>query len=224
MIGNESHWADTILIVDKFIKDPELITAINDDPYWKQGHQPSTWYPRYTAPRNPMERYVNQVYHEMYPSIITPEITGFEYWGWNVNAGDDGIGIHLDHDEYQQWTEGTVLTPRFLTIFYSEVSNDLEGGELYLYNKYHFDQTEFFNQEGNQVPIEQRDKTTLGEPTILTPKKNRLVIAPGCYYHEVKPVTRGFRRSLNCNPWEKPEDGRADVTFDYNDREKILGR
>ncbi|MFY0656352.1 MAG: 2OG-Fe(II) oxygenase [Neptunomonas phycophila] len=222
MIGNKSHSQDMVLIVDNFIKDPELLEAINNDPYWKQDQQPSTWYERYTAPRNPLEKYVNQVYHEMFPSIITPEITGFEYWGWNVFAGDNGIPIHLDHDEYQQWSEGTVLTPRYLTIFYSDVSDDIEGGELYLYNKHHFADTTFFDQ--TDTPVHERDKTPLGEPTILYPRKNRLIIAPGCYYHEVKPVTKGFRRSLNCNPWEKPEDGRDDITFDYEDFRQNIGR
>lgn len=214
MDNNPLH-SDKLLIVDNFIKDPQLLEQINNDSYWDQRSQPSSWYKRFTRPGNPMEQYVHQVYHNMFPHIIEPSITGFEYWGWNVKAGDPGIDIHLDHDEYQQTTNGTIVTPRFLTIFYPEVSDDIEGGELYLYDEHHFADTSFFTDDS--IPLNQRDRRLLGTPTVIKPKRNRLIIAPGSHYHEVAGVTKGFRRSLNCNPWGNPDDGRKRITFDYDD-------
>lgn len=213
MNGNKMYAMDTIRIVDNFIRDPELLQAINDFEYWHQNSQPSVWYERYTDPRNPLEEYVNRVYHEMFPTIISPKITGFEYWGWNVDAGDRGIPIHVDNDEYKQWVEGISITPHYITVFYPEVTDDVEGGELLLYNDHGYMDTDFWT---DPTPLTERDKTPLGKPTIIQPKKNRLIIAPGCYFHEVTPLTRGFRRSLNCNPWERPDDGREGITFDYD--------
>ena len=200
---------NTIIIIDDFIKDPELLNQLKQDSVWADKVTPSKWFERYSTPTNPFEHLINQIYNNTYPDILNPTTVGFEYWGWHVHAGDEGIPIHVDHDEQKCHDTGICVCADWLTIYYPEVSDDLDGGDLHLYNKFKFDETAFFNQDSDE-DIDQRDISPLGGPTIISPRSNRLIIAPGCYFHKVTPVKVGSRKSLNCNPWPKP------IVFDYD--------
>ena len=81
-------------------------------------------------------------------------------------------GMHYDKDELL-YIEGELKFPLCSTVFYPNVSKDIEGGRL------------LFHDEG----------------VIVEPRFNRLVIFSPGLLHGVEPF-RGKRTSININPWE----------------------
>ena len=81
-------------------------------------------------------------------------------------------GMHYDKDELL-YAEGELKFPLCSTVFYPNVSKDIEGGRL------------LFHDEG----------------VIVEPRFNRLVIFSPGLLHGVEPF-RGKRTSININPWK----------------------
>lgn len=198
-----------ILVIDDFIKDPELLARINADPHWAETKFPATYWDKSNEPTRGLEEYVKAVWMDdaWLAQLLPKDTTGFEYWGWDLDANDpnrpDGIMIHVDYDEaaYQSGDDGAKLTP-FLTIFYPEASDDLEGGDVIIFNESEYGCA----WDGDETRADEQ----LGKPISIKCKANRLIIASGKYYHCVSPVTQGRRRSLNVNQWDRP------IAFDIN--------
>ena len=83
-------------------------------------------------------------------------------------------GWHQDKDELLYKMELELKFPLCSTVFYANVSEDVQGGKLLFENG-----------------------------IIVEPKVNRLVIFSPGLYHGVEPF-RGKRTSININPWIEP--------------------
>lgn len=95
-----------------------------------------------------------------------------DLWGYEIWQKDSSTDIHLDKDETLYERRGILSFPVCSVIFYYEVSDDIEGGELYSPNDW-----------------------------VVFPKQNRLVIFGPAIRHGVSDFT-GIRKSVLVNFWE----------------------
>ena len=186
-----------MLIIDDFIKDSDLLVALNEETEKKS--LPYSWADyEFSADSS-----VLQLVHEIWRSqsmlrFDISHIAGFEYWSGIYEAGDrkekkaeDGNFYHLykhfDKDEALWARTGEVSCPLVGTIFYPSPENDyMEGGELCIWYT--------------------KDSDIVKKAEILQPKFNRLVIFDPSNLHAVRMVTKGKRKAIAINLWEtKPE-------------------
>ena len=98
------------------------------------------------------------------------KIKYYEAW---THANTIPGGMHYDKDE-PLFADGKLKFPLCSTVFYANVSEDVQGGKLLFENG-----------------------------IIVEPKVIRLVILSPGLYHGVEPF-RGKRTSININPWIEP--------------------
>tara|TARA_R110000796_G_scaffold202973_3_gene319264 strand:- start:102 stop:779 length:678 start_codon:yes stop_codon:yes gene_type:complete len=110
------------------------------------------------------------------------DLKGVEWWGYDsIDVKVDGriaVPIHVDYDGGLEMLTGEVVCPELTYVFYDMVDEDLEGGELVIY-------------ETNQNSI----------IDTIKPKNNRLIVFSGGMPHEVLGFN-GHRRSFIILPWK----------------------
>ena len=115
------------------------------------------------------------------------ELKGVEWWSYDsINVGSDktiAVPMHVDYDGGLEMLTGEIVCPEVTYVFYDEVEEGLEGGELILYDT---------------------DKKTVLQK--IEPKRNRLIVFSGGLPHEVLRFV-GRRRSFIFLPWkERPRE------------------
>ncbi len=98
----------------------------------------------------------------------------YELW---QQYNPDVVPGHYDKDE-SLWKRKIMKTPLCSMVFYHNVSNDIEGGELII-------------QEENR------------KKHYIKPVTNRLVVFQRGLFHWVNDY-EGHRHSILCNPWDRP--------------------
>jgi hypothetical protein len=181
-----------IAVFDNFIQDENLLKEIeqNKTELFKE---PGVfkWYDGWwnSPATNTAKKVIQYAWGEHCPISRVFEIAGFEYWtgiqkakldngekdGWN-----DFLEPHFDKDEAWHKKTGEIVTPIIGSVYYPE-GQEFEGGELHVYS------------DGSNMP-----------PEIIKAKPNRFIIfQAGQHVHTVKTVTKGTRRALAINLWEK---------------------
>ncbi len=185
-----------MIIIDNFIRDPDLLYSFEDDSFW-QDPGIYRWVDNPIAePTTLEEKLISYIWQENCPlNIDLSNISGFEHWTGIFSAGDrkeikdsDGKFYHLfkhcDKDEEEWKNSETVLNPKIGTVFYPHRENqEVLGGELKIW------QTK--EPDIENIPYE-----------LLLPKHNRLVLFDASYIHAVTMVTQGVRRAIAINLWE----------------------
>jgi len=110
------------------------------------------------------------------------ELKGVEWWGYDsIDVKVDGkiaIPVHVDYDGGLEMLTGEVVCPELTYVFYDMVDEDLEGGDLVIY---------------------ETDRNNIIDT--IKPKSNRLIVFSGGLPHEVLSFN-GRRRSYIILPWK----------------------
>ena len=175
-----------MIVIDDFIKDQQLLNDLKNDTTFFNTKGYMWWDGWWNSPANTIKkRLIQYIWGENspYPSV---NVEGFEYWigVYSSTEERDELPFHFDKDEYWYNQTKEIVTPVIGTVFYPW-ENDIDGGYLEIY------------PHGQD-----------GEPERLEPKYNRLVIFPaGAHPHRVTKVTRGTRRAIAINLWDKVPSG-----------------
>ena len=169
-------------IFNNFITDDDLLSDIekNKEDYLLNYDQ-NRWHIKGNPSVDIFTKIINYTWKDCCPITIDFDSEGFEYWTNVLNSDvKERLPPHLDKDE--EWSNKTnkIVSPKIGCVYYP-AGQEFEGGELQIY------------LDGLNNP-----------PKIIKPELNSLIIFDaGKYYHEVKPVTKGSRRILAMNLWEK---------------------
>ena len=178
-----------IAVFDNFIKDADLLKEIEQN-YSQIFKDPGAykWYSGWwnTPAKNTTQRIIQYVWGDHCPISEQFNIDGFEYWTGHQSADNlnDGyinnLPIHFDKDE--AWWQKTkeVVSPLIGSVYYPP-GQDFDGGELAIY------------ADGQE-----------STPEIIKARPNRFIIfQAGQDPYTVQQVTRGTRKAIAINLWEK---------------------
>ena len=183
-----------MIVIDDFIKDSLLLEEIQNDPqfladpgvyYWWDGW----WSSPASSTRQKLVKYL----WENIPLPSPIETLGFEYWTGITQPGDGKtvednnivyhLGPHFDKDEDLFSQTGQILSGQIGSVFYPYPDNDnCRGGHLKVW-------------EPNGYPN--------GEYELIKPKFNRFVVFDISCVHAVLEVTKGVRKAIAINLWDK---------------------
>ena len=183
-----------MIVIDDFIRDENLLEEIQNDPtffsdvgcyYWWDGW----WSSQAQSTRQKVVQYL----WENIPLPSPIETLGFEYWTGITQPGDgktiedNGVtyhlGPHFDKDEDLFSQTGEILSGQISSVFYPSIENDYcEGGHLKIWEP---------------------DGYPNGEYELIKPKFNRFVVFDIRCVHAVLEVTKGVRKAIAINLWDK---------------------
>jgi hypothetical protein len=193
-----------MIIIDNFVEDKELLADIvADEDFWKHGYR---WWGGWwqTAPSDLRHRLIEYIWRYNCPNTLRGiETAGFEHWvGIHTPDNEPVTGIdgnlyslrpHCDKDEsyWENHPNGknkgdhpdSFISPKIGTVYYIKAPE--EGGYLKLWN------TKVYNIN-KDTPYE-----------LIKPKDNRLVIFDASLIHAVTQVTKGTRKAIAINLWDK---------------------
>jgi len=191
-----------MIIIDNFIKDQDLLDRIeNDESFWQVGYR---WYDGWWSEG------ITDIRHELIHAIWGENspydyknVIGFEHWVGDFNEQEEphyifdmpwSLKPHFDKDE-EHWTETKqVIGPKIGTVFYPcREIDEMEGGLLHYWDDYSAD----LLSEDNMLIY----PPTPGEQ--IKAKFNRLIIFDASKLHAVSKVTKGRRRAIAINLWDK---------------------
>jgi hypothetical protein len=191
-----------MIIYDDFIPDLDFLDKIcKDKDFWTPGYQ--WWDGWWESPaKNLRHQLIQKVWGEMSPHRGIDAL-GFEHWVGDYNDQSESanmlgidwsLKLHFDKDESHWQKNREIIGPKIGTVFYPcrEV-DEVEGGMLYFWDKY--DATKL-TPEGWVTDPDQ-------EPEIIRPKFNRLIIFDASKLHGVSKITKGRRRAIAINLWDK---------------------
>ncbi len=177
-----------MIVIDDFIKDQKLLDDLKNDKTFFDTKGYMWWDGWWNSPADTVKkRLIQYIWGENSP-YPRPHAAGFEYWVgvFSEDGERDELPFHFDKDEHWYKQTGEIVSPVIGTVFYPW-ENDIDGGYLEIYS------------QGRSA-----------EPERLEPKHNRLVIFPaGHHAHRVTKVTRGIRRAIAINLWDKEPSGLA---------------
>lgn len=191
-----------MIIYDNFIKDLDFLDRIcKDKNFWEHGYR---WYDGWW--NSPIEDLRHQLIKEIWgENSPHGSITcnGFEHWIGDYGAEEEphmifdlpwSLKPHFDKDEVHFKNTKEVIGPKMGTVFYPcREIEDMEGGDLWLWDYY----DSGFMTENNMLTYPQEN------PEIIKAKFNRLIIFDASKLHAVSKVTRGRRRAIAINLWDK---------------------
>lgn len=191
-----------MIIIDNFIKDLDFLERIEkSDKFWERGYQ---WYDGWwnLEPNTLRHHLIKAIWG---PNSPHPGISclGFEHWVGDFTETSESfeqmgreysLKLHFDKDE-DYWKEHkTIIGPKIGTVFYPcKEINEMEGGMLYYWENY--DSTKLTPEGWLTEPED--------EPEIIKAKFNRLIIFDASKLHGVSKVTKGRRRAIAINLWDK---------------------
>jgi len=191
-----------MIIYDDFIQDLDLLDRISEDKsFWQPGYRwwDGWWNSEIEDLRHEL---ITQVWGDLSPHRGL-SCQGFEHWVGDYSAEDEphyifnqpwSLKPHFDKDEdhWQEFKE--VIGPKMGTVFYPcrEV-DEMEGGLLNYWGDYGAD----LMDEDHMLIYPPNP------PEIIKAKFNRLIIFDASKLHAVSKVTKGRRRAIAINLWDK---------------------
>ena len=172
-----------MFVIDNFIKDKQLLDDLQSDEEFFHSKDFMWWEGWWSTPANTIKKRLIQYIWSENSCYHLTNIAGFEYWTGVYSVGDE-LPFHFDKDEHLYSQTEELVTPVIGSVFYPW-ENNIDGGYLEIYT-------------GGQD----------AKPERLKPKHNRLVIfSAGTNRHRVTEVTRGTRRAIAINLWDREPSG-----------------
>ena len=174
-----------MIVIDNFIKDPNLLAEIQSEEHW-QDTLPYSWFSIGTAPSNVWERVSALIWSTVGKEYTPMSYDGIEYWSniMSLDFRNQDLPWHFDKDEaYAKANNGELITPHIGSVYYAHTGSVDDG----------------------YLEMRRGDKETDVER--IQPVSNRLVIFDSAKVHRVTPVSGGMRRCFATNVWiNKPSE------------------
>jgi hypothetical protein len=222
-----------MLVIDEFIKNPELLREIessknlfpesmgSDDRIAIElnsyHHEQASCFAPYmfwdgwwrSETNTLAKKIVKSVWENNLP-YKEEDICGFEYWTRTFNPGQF-LDTHVDEDTFLYAKEKVFRGPIIGCVYYPH-TNDVVGGFLELHPDMVIENThnalESENIKNNISPIETRER--------IACKPNRLIIFDaGHMVHNTTPPISGVRRVMVINVWHKDSPPSALQTGEF---------
>jgi hypothetical protein len=174
-----------IVVIDDFIKDPDLLREIqSDESFFEQTGSYFFWEGWWHSPPNTLKkRLIKYIWGDHPPLSQIFSVAGFEYWTGITTSDHDSpflnnLDPHFDKDEDLFQQTGEIQSPLIGTVYYPP-QDEFIGGMLEIFS-------------------EGLDK----DPERIYAKPNRLVIFDaGKDPHSVSKVVHGTRKAIAINLW-----------------------
>ena len=194
-------------IIDNFVKDPDLISQMQDreTDFWSPGY---SWWTLGSPAISLRHRLVDYIWLQGRIGPI-PKAAGFEHWVGVYDAegkknlvevadnsdvdyiqadrnGSKKFSLvhHYDKDECHWNATGEIISPTIGCIYYPITDMDCEGGYLRIYD------------------CEPGEQAYDGPYELIKPVPNRLIVFNPGILHAVEEVTKGMRFAIAINAWE----------------------
>lgn len=224
-----------MIVIDDFLKDPELITLIKeDDAFFPKSmgdvlnigetnnyfhSEAADCYAPYmfwdgwwnSSANTNRKKVIQQIWsNESFLPFPLSEVCGFEYWTRTFTGGQY-LRIHVDEDTFAYQKDRTFNAPSYGCVWYGFEESE-EPGFLELHEG---------RIEGN--PPDALERENVDKITSPPEKRERLAYVPNrliCFdagrrLHETTPTINGIRQVMVINVWHKDSPPSALSTGDF---------